>query len=140
MISFTRVTWYSQIIAIVVFVGTFFLGIYFGKLIAEVNAPQVATVQVVDPIISSATYFCKNNKFISGTFRDAKVDLVLSDRRKLSLLQVISASGARYANINESFVFWNKGNTAFILIGINECDDVRRITLGMFQKLMEDVE
>ena len=30
------------------------------------------------------------------------------------LLQAISASGARYANTDESFVFWNKGNTAFI--------------------------
>jgi membrane-bound inhibitor of C-type lysozyme len=26
----------------------------------------------------------------------------------------VSGSGARYANSNESFVFWNKGNTAFI--------------------------
>ena len=30
------------------------------------------------------------------------------------LLQAISASGARYANTDESFVFWTKGNTAFI--------------------------
>jgi membrane-bound inhibitor of C-type lysozyme len=30
------------------------------------------------------------------------------------LPQAPSASGARYANGDESIVFWNKGNTAFI--------------------------
>ena len=28
--------------------------------------------------------------------------------------QTVSASGARYANADQSFVFWNKGQTAFI--------------------------
>jgi len=114
MISFTRVTWYSQIAAIILFVSVFFLGLYLGKMM--ISIPNVETVSTAntDSIIATATYFCKDNKFISGTFRDNKVDLVLSDRRLLSLSQVISASGARYANLNESFVFWNKGNTAFI--------------------------
>jgi membrane-bound inhibitor of C-type lysozyme len=35
----------------------------------------------------------------------------------LSLPQAMSGSGARYANKDESFVFWNKGNTAFITEG-----------------------
>ena len=30
---------------------------------------------------------------------------------------MMSGSGARYANKDESFVFWNKGNTAFITEG-----------------------
>ena len=34
--------------------------------------------------------------------------------------QVISGSGARYANADESFVFWNKGNTAFVTEGLDE--------------------
>ena len=29
----------------------------------------------------------------------------------------ISASGARYANKDETFVFWNKGDTAFVTEG-----------------------
>jgi membrane-bound inhibitor of C-type lysozyme len=29
----------------------------------------------------------------------------------------MSGSGARYANADESFVFWNKGDTAFITEG-----------------------
>jgi membrane-bound inhibitor of C-type lysozyme len=32
----------------------------------------------------------------------------------MTLSQVVSASGARYANADESFVFWNKGDGAFI--------------------------
>jgi len=115
-ISFTRVTWYSQIAAIVLFVGVFILGIYLGKQMKEVEVamPDVNTQTSNSGIIASAVYFCKDGKFISGTFTEDKVDLVLSDHRKLSLPHAISASGARYANINESFVFWNKGNTAFI--------------------------
>lgn len=42
------------------------------------------------------------------------VQLELSDGRELTLPQVISGSGARYANRDESFVFWNKGRTAFV--------------------------
>ena len=45
------------------------------------------------------------------------MDLKLSDGRSLSLPQVLSGSGARYANKDESFVFWNKGDTAFITEG-----------------------
>ena len=37
----------------------------------------------------------------------------------MTLPQAISASGARYANSDESFVFWNKGDTAFIQEGEN---------------------
>jgi membrane-bound inhibitor of C-type lysozyme len=29
----------------------------------------------------------------------------------------LSGSGARYANSDETFVFWNKGDTAFITEG-----------------------
>jgi membrane-bound inhibitor of C-type lysozyme len=42
------------------------------------------------------------------------VELTLSDGRKLALPQAVSASGARYANADESVVFWNKGRTAFV--------------------------
>jgi membrane-bound inhibitor of C-type lysozyme len=33
---------------------------------------------------------------------------------------VISGSGARYANADESIVFWNKGDTAFITEGADD--------------------
>ncbi|MDD5321437.1 MAG: MliC family protein [Methylococcales bacterium] len=65
-------------------------------------------------IINSLTFSCAGNKTIQVLFFADKAELTLSDGRHMLLLQAISASGARYANTDESFVFWNKGNTAFI--------------------------
>jgi len=65
-------------------------------------------------IINSVTFSCAGNKTIQVLFFADKAELTLSDGRHMLLLQAISASGARYANTDESFVFWNKGNTAFI--------------------------
>lgn len=62
-------------------------------------------------------FICENYKQINATFYptdDKYVDLVLSDERVLSIPRAISASGARYAKDDELFVFWNKGDTAFI--------------------------
>jgi membrane-bound inhibitor of C-type lysozyme len=66
-----------------------------------------------------ATFNCPDGRFIQVTFNNSKtstssVDLVLSDGRTISLPQVISADGARYANADESFVFWNVGDSASI--------------------------
>ena len=38
----------------------------------------------------------------------------------MSVPQAMSASGARYANKDETFVFWNKGDTAFVTEGKDE--------------------
>lgn len=65
----------------------------------------------------TAVFACAGAKSIAATFYpgdDKYVDLTLSDGRKLSVPRAISASGARYANADESFVFWNKGDTAFV--------------------------
>ena len=66
---------------------------------------------------STGTYVCDEGKTITAAFYAApsggRVSLVLSDGRTLMLPQTIAASGARYAK-DESFIFWNKGNTAFI--------------------------
>lgn len=35
----------------------------------------------------------------------------------MTLAQTISADGVRYANADESFVFWTKGNGAFVMEG-----------------------
>lgn len=66
------------------------------------------------------SFVCDENKTITATFYpgdDKYVDLILSDNRKISLPHAISASGARYAKEDETFVFWNKGDTAFITEG-----------------------
>ena len=64
-----------------------------------------------------ARFGCNRGRSIDATFvngANSRVELILSDGRKLTVPQAQSASGARYANADESFVFWNKGNTAFI--------------------------
>lgn len=45
------------------------------------------------------------------------VKLKLSDGRNLELAQTVSASGVRYANSDESFIFWTKGDAALVLEG-----------------------
>lgn len=67
--------------------------------------------------VKAVTFQCADGKSIQATFypqKDEFVDLVLSDGRTLKLPHAISASGARYANSDESIVFWNKGDSAFI--------------------------
>jgi len=70
--------------------------------------------------IASATFKCEDGKSIDATFYADKVDLKLSDGRTMELPQVISGSGTRYANKDESFVFWSKGDTAFVTEGSDE--------------------
>jgi membrane-bound inhibitor of C-type lysozyme len=73
-----------------------------------------------DPAVTSVIFTCKDSKVIIAKFdtkTDKGVDLRLSDGRELFVPHAISASGARYANKDETFVFWNKGNTAFITEG-----------------------
>jgi membrane-bound inhibitor of C-type lysozyme len=65
----------------------------------------------------SASFACDGGKRIDAVFNTGAqpgVQLSLSDGRHLRLAQAAAASGARYANRDESFVFWNKGRTAFI--------------------------
>lgn len=62
-------------------------------------------------------FTCDNGLTIDATFYpgdDKVVDLVLPHDRRVSLPHAMSGSGARYANQDESLVFWNKGNTAFV--------------------------
>jgi membrane-bound inhibitor of C-type lysozyme len=67
--------------------------------------------------ISKVKYACVDSKTIEAAYFADKVDVTLSDGRSMSLPQTMSGSGARYANADESFVFWNKGDTAFITEG-----------------------
>jgi hypothetical protein len=80
---------------------------------------------------ATASYTCNGNKTIQAAFfagapetttepnqppiPTGSADVNLSDGRNLSLKQTISADGARYANSDESFVFWSHGNGALVL-------------------------
>lgn len=69
---------------------------------------------VVDQKITTINYTCDDQKNIRANYLNDKVDITLSDNRSISLAQSTSASGVRYTNIDESIVFWEKGETAFI--------------------------
>ena len=92
-------------------------------ILASVLGGYLLRRHVVAPVPASLnqnpsyTFMCPDNKSITATFHlpdDASVDIVLSDGRTMNLPHAESASGARYANADESFVFWNKGTSAFI--------------------------
>jgi membrane-bound inhibitor of C-type lysozyme len=83
---------------------------------AFLDAAQPAATRPPADVIA-ATFTCDGKKRVRAVFRNRaqpQVDLVLSDGRCLSLPQAKSASGARYANRDESIVFWNKGDGAFV--------------------------
>jgi membrane-bound inhibitor of C-type lysozyme len=101
----------KQLVAIIALIALAVL-IYVGYTYYKPGPSEVPT--------SINTFSCEQGKTIGAVFYPNKVSLTLSDGRKMTLPQVLSASGARYANTNESFVFWNKGNTAFITEGETE--------------------
>jgi membrane-bound inhibitor of C-type lysozyme len=113
-ISFTRVTWYSQLAAIILFVVVWYVGFCVGRY--WVSPYRQGTGRPLTGAVAAATFVCETptKGFISSVFYKDRVNLILSDGRQLTVPHAISADGARYANANESFVFWNKGNTAFI--------------------------
>jgi len=112
-IELNKVTWYSKILAIIVYVSTFFLGYWLGQRNESLNC-IIQNYEKQAQIINTAVFACPENKAIYAEFTKNKVKLKLSDGRELTIPQTISASGARYANSDETFIFWNKGNGAFI--------------------------
>ena len=110
-----------------------------------VSAPSVPSASIgsstVDVVSSSApedideelslihaTFICPGGEMINAVFHNGEnsfVDLALPDGRILRVPQALSADGARYATENEMFVFWNKGDKAFIeengAITLNDC-------------------
>ena len=97
-------------VLVIVSVGIFYL--YYQK--SQQKIPVVVQSPVTDGVINSVIFNCAENKTIQSIFFKDRVELTLSDGRNMLLSQAMSASGARYANNNESFVFWNKGDTAFV--------------------------
>jgi len=97
------------------------------------GANNTSTTQQQTSIVS---YACDAGKTINATYYEGQtsapanpntpptpngsVALTLSDGRSMTLPQTISASGIRYANADESVLFWSKGNTAFITEGATQ--------------------
>jgi len=87
-------------------------------------------VEKTSTLIVQVTYICNGSKTIEVAFYKGEtksvepgempipsgsVKIVLSDGRNFDLSQTISADGGRYANSDESFVFWSKGDGSIIL-------------------------
>ena len=85
-------------------------------LVAGDGATTIVAAEAQNPL-SVVTFDCKDDRSIEATFYPDKVDLVLSDGRSMALPQTMSGSGIRYANEDETFVFWSKGDTAFVTEG-----------------------
>jgi membrane-bound inhibitor of C-type lysozyme len=116
-IEWNKVTWYSKLVAVVLFVGVFYLGFYIGGFVSSANQAVREFSDITPPgmeVIATALFTCKDGGALYATFRKGVVSLALSDGRNVTLPQTVSASGARYATPGDTFVFWNKGNTAFI--------------------------
>ncbi|MEI8328287.1 MAG: DUF333 domain-containing protein [Candidatus Taylorbacteria bacterium] len=87
--------------------------IILGSIYLYFKVPENGDTRVVNTV----SFSCAESKTIDAIFFANKVQLSLSDGRYMNIPQVISASGARYANSDETFVFWNKGDTAFVTEG-----------------------
>ncbi len=99
--------------AIILFIGAYAAGYYAPREFLQ--APRTEEELAGEGIL--AVFVCPSGQAIAADFGKRQVRLALSDGRSMTLPQVIAASGARYANQDESFVFWNKGNGAFVQEG-----------------------
>jgi membrane-bound inhibitor of C-type lysozyme len=93
---------------------------HISTVVAFGAAVLMALPALAETPVATATFKCKDGKSIEATFYADAVDLKLSDGRTTKVPQAMSGSGARYANKDETFVFWNKGDTAFVTEGKDE--------------------
>jgi len=82
-------------------------------------------------LITAVTYACDAGKTITAAYYDGpaaaqpapgqppvptgSADVSIGGAPTTTLAQTISADGIRYANADESLVFWSKGNTALVM-------------------------
>jgi membrane-bound inhibitor of C-type lysozyme len=106
------------IVLLVVFGGAWYLA---HRAAAPADTNTIATI----------SYLCDGGKTITATYYRGEtkpapspdqppvpggsIALSLNGGPTMTLPQTISADGARYANADESFVFWSKGTSAFIM-------------------------
>ena len=111
-----KVIYITALLAFSVFLGGCIKQPQPQPVIQPETSPQAATESATQEGVIKATFYCTDGKSIQAEFDNVNnnVHLLLSDGREWTLPQAMSASGARYANADESQVFWNKGDTAFI--------------------------
>ena len=108
--------------------GVFFIMALSFSIVHWIKTP---TKNSPSGVYNQISYICNENKTIDADFYEGKTieptnpneppipggsaDVKLSNGRELNLKQTISADGVRYANQDESFIFWTKGNGALVL-------------------------
>lgn len=100
-----------------------------GKIVAAFVLLSAGTAVAQGPLpVATVQYSCAQGKSLTAEYFDGptrtapdgrpipggRVVLTLADGSKLTLPQTLSGSGIRYANDGETFVFWSKGDTAFV--------------------------
>ncbi len=105
-LQWNKVTRFSQVVAIVLFVAVFYVGFYLGG--------HVRMEKIFGAVLNDVVFMCDGGKSIHATFYAQGVHIAPAGAEDQFLLQTISASGARYATADEQLVFWNKGDIAFI--------------------------
>ncbi len=96
---------------VVVFAAAFAVGM---KYSSTKNQPMPASAKLNPNDPAFTVYECSDDKSIWAAYKDKEVSLSLSDGSNVFLPQATSASGARFANDDESIVFWEKGGLAFL--------------------------
>lgn len=82
-------------------------------------------------LIDTVSYLCDSDRVVSVAYFESRyateaesneipkptgsVEVSINGAASSTLAQTISASGIRYANEDESLVFWSKGDGAFIM-------------------------
>jgi membrane-bound inhibitor of C-type lysozyme len=105
----------------------------------QTSASLASPLAAKTPPIAQVVYVCNGGKTIDAAFYEGRTrpvkqgeppiptgsaKIILSDGRNYILPQTISADGGRYANKDESFVFWSKGEGALVLENNAEKDYV----------------
>jgi membrane-bound inhibitor of C-type lysozyme len=91
--------------------------------------------------INTAQYTCSQEKIIQASFYEGEARLLFNDGRRVTLPQVAATSGVKYANQDESVVFWSKGNTAFVTEGAAGTETYSNcVTAGSAPGITEDWE
>lgn len=109
--------------AVVLLVIIAFVWLYLRAPAKDMPAPGTSVVGV-------AVYRCDDDRTISAIYYEGpeaprdqgdrpvpagSVELALDSAASTTLAQTLSGSGVRYANEDESFVFWNKGDEAIVM-------------------------
>ena len=119
----------AGVIAVIALILVLLVGYLVLRPGAEVTPVTPVVVETKpDKLLATVSYACEGNSTITAAYYEGEsvpatvvgqpptpggsVDLLLSGGRTAKLPQTISADGGRYANANETIVFWNKGKGA----------------------------